>query len=349
MLSFESDYITGAHPKVLEALCRTNAIPATGYGWDAFSQSAREKIRQACEMPDADVAFLTGGTQTNSTVIAAMLHGTEGVISADSGHIAAHEAGAVEYTGHKVLTVPGTDGKIAAETLDACLSAFWADENSAHMVCPGMVYISHPTEYGTIYSKAELTALREVCTKWNLPLFMDGARLGYALASEASDLTLADIARLCDVFYIGGTKLGALCGEAVVFAPGKMPRNFFGITKQHGALLAKGRLTGVQFDALFTDGLYMEIAREANEKSKRIRDILTSHGIPMAMESHTNQQFPIFTDGQFEALREHVCMSFWEKPDAGHTVARFAACWSTTDADLAELDALLGNMIAVER
>lgn len=242
MLSFESDYIEGAHPAVLEALAKTNMESLSGYGADEYCIRAKEKIAAACGMPDAQVAFLTGGTQTNQIVIDTMLRQYEGVVSAQTGHVSVHEAGAVEVTGHKVLTVPSHDGKMDADELDAFVQEFYADGNREHMVFPGMAYISHPTEYGTLYTKAELTRLSDVCRKHRMPLFLDGARLGYGLMSRQADVSLNDIARLCDVFYIGGTKVGALCGEAVVFTKKNMPDHFDNLVKKHGALLAKGRL-----------------------------------------------------------------------------------------------------------
>ena len=265
MLSFECDYTTGAHPEILKRLTETNFEPLPGYGEDKYCISAREKIKEACGKPDAEVHFLVGGTQTNSIIISALLGMSEGVVSAHTGHIAVHEAGAVEYTGHKVLTIPGHAGKIHASELSSYLADFYADESYVHMVRPGSVYISHPTEYGTLYGKKELTEIYSVCRKYEIPLFIDGARLGYALECRESDLTLADLSSLCDVFYIGGTKIGALCGEAVVFTRGNTPKYFTQFVKQHGALLAKGRLLGVQFDTLFTDGLYFEISRHAAE------------------------------------------------------------------------------------
>ena len=253
MLSFNSDYLEGAHPKILERLVQTNMLKTPGYGTDDICESAREKIRAACEAPDAEIHFLSGGTQTNAIVIAALLKSYEGVISAKSGHINVHETGAIEHTGHKVLELPSHDGKISAYELSDSLKTFYEDENHSHMVFPGMVYISHPTEYGTLYTREELTAISEVCHKYKIPLYLDGARLGYGLMSSSTDVTLPLLAKLCDTFYIGGTKVGALCGEAVVFPRHNAPAHFMTIVKQHGALLAKGRLLGIQFDTLFRD------------------------------------------------------------------------------------------------
>lgn len=341
MLSFESDYITGAHPRVLEALIASNDEVLAGYGEDVYTQRAKDKIRTACNAPDAQVVLLTGGTQTNATVISLLLDDCEGVLAAETGHIALHEAGAVEYTGHKVLTLPAQAGKISPEALDRYLTDFYADENHPHMVYPGMVYISHPTEYGTLYTKDELTCLSRICRSFGIPLYMDGARLGYALAAPQSDLSLADIAACCDAFYIGGTKMGALCGEAVVFCGDRTPKRLVTRIKQHGALLAKGRLTGVQFDALFTDNLYLEIGRHAIQMAQKLENVLQKAGFSFYLQTESNQLFLLLKDDQYEALRTSVAMSFWEKPDDTHTVVRFATCWSTTEADIHALAALL--------
>ncbi len=341
MLNFSSDYTNGAHPYVLQRLVDTNSEILTTYGSDRYTESAKAKIREACGCPEADIYFLAGGTQTNLTVISGMLGLCAGVIAADTGHIALHEAGAIEYTGHKVMTVPQHEGKITAEALSACLAAFDADENRTHMPYPGMVYISHPTEYGTLYSLAELEALSAICRVREIPLFLDGARLGYGLASRRTDVTLADIARLCDVFYIGGTKVGALCGEAVVFPQGNAPRHFFTMVKQHGALLAKGRLVGVQFDALFTDRLYLSVSRHAIELAEQLKAVLREKGYRFFMETDTNQQFVILENGQYAALTEKVALSYWEPYDEHHTVVRFATSWSTTEEDLAVLREIL--------
>ena len=273
MISFENDYSTGAHPRILEALAATNLEPTPGYGGDRFCESAAARIRTACDDETADVFFLTGGTQTNAVVISALLAGHEGVIAADTGHIAVHEAGAIEATGHKVLTVPESDGKLRAADVEAYLEAFYADASYTHMVFPGMVFIAHPSELGTLYSLAELEELSALCRRYQIPLYLDGARLAYGLAAPDTDVTLADIARLADAFYIGGTKCGALCGEAVVFPRGGMPRHFLTHAKQHGALLAKGRLLGVQFDTLFTDDLYGEVGRTAAAAADELRRI----------------------------------------------------------------------------
>ncbi len=341
MISFENDYSTGAHPRVLEALAATNLEPAPGYGTDRFCASAAERIRAACADDTADVFFLVGGTQTNAVVISSLLAGYEGVIAADTGHIAAHEAGAIEATGHKVIALPEHDGKLQAAEVEAYLEGFYADANYEHMVFPGMVFIAHPSELGTLYSLAELEELSVVCRRFHIPLYLDGARLSYGLAAPESDVTLPDIARLTDAFYIGGTKCGALCGETVVFPRGGMPKHFLTHVKQHGALLAKGRLLGVQFDTLFTDGLYGEVGRTAIDAAAELRRILSEAGCTFFRESPTNQQFVILENSQMEALAERVRFSFWERVDDTHTAIRFVTSWSTTAEDLAFLETAL--------
>lgn len=341
MISFESDYIAGAHPKVLKHLFETNEEALTGYGLDKYSESAKEKIKQACSCPHAQVEFLVGGTQTNSVIISTMLKDYEGVVAAASGHVSTHEAGAIEYTGHEVLLIPQTDGKINSGVLEKYLNDFFADENCDHMVFPGMVYISHPTEYGTLYSKQELSDIHNVCRAYNIPLYLDGARLGFGLMSKSSDMTLADIAMHTDVFYIGGTKIGALCGEAVVFTKNNRPAHFVTSIKKRGALLAKGRLLGVQFDALFTDGLYFDISRHAIDLAEKLKDLFKEKGYRFYLDSPTNQQFIIMENSRMRKLKEHVEFSFWEKYDDEHTVLRFATGWSTTEDDIEKLAKLL--------
>lgn len=337
MLSFESDYIMGAHPEILRRLTETNFEPLTGYGVDKYCESAKEKIKAACAAADADVWFLTGGTQANAVVISTMLQRHEGVIAAETGHIGFHEAGAVEYTGHKVFLLPHHSGKLDVDEVRAYIENFYGDGNHTHMVPPGMVYISHPTEYGTLYTKAELTALSKVCRDYEIPLFLDGARLGYGLMSNNTDVTLPDIASLCDVFYIGGTKVGALCGEAVVFTKNNTPKHFLTLIKQQGALIAKGRLHGVQFDTLFTDELYFNISRHAIDMAELLKKVLIDKGYKLFIDSPTNQQFVIIEDKKLEALKENVRVGFWEKPDANHTVVRFATSWATTENEIEEL------------
>ncbi len=338
MVSFQSDYIMGAHPEILKHLGETNLIPTDGYGSDQFCESAKQKIKAACSCPDADVWFLTGGTQTNAVVISTMLSRYEGVIACETGHIGFHEAGAVEYTGHKVMLIPQHLGKIDADELRHYISSFFGDANHEHMASPGMVYISHPTEYGTLYSRHELERISGICREYNIPLFLDGARLGYGLMSYDTDVTLEDIARLCDVFYIGGTKVGALCGEAVVFTKNNTPKHFLTQIKQQGALIAKGRLLGVQFETLFTDELYFKISRHAIDMAEKLKKLLSDKGYEFFIDSPTNQQFVVIEDAKLRELEGHVAVGFWEKPDESHTVIRFATSWATTEQDLEELE-----------
>lgn len=339
MLFFENDYCEGAHPAVLQKLMETNMEKLPGYGTDHYCESAKEKIRAACSCPQADVFFLVGGTQTNAAVISALLRRYEGVIAPVTGHINGHEAGAVEYTGHKVLALPQKDGKLSAEDLKKFLETFHGDENREHMVFPGMAYISHPTEYGTLYTKAELEAISTVCREYEILLFLDGARLGYGLAGDF-DVTLEDIARLTDVFYIGGTKAGALCGEAVVFPQGA-PKHFMTMIKQQGALLAKGRLLGIQFDVLFTDELYKKISKNAIQTANRLKEALREKGYKLFIDSPTNQIFVILENGQMERLSRLAVFSFWEKYDDTHTVVRFVTSWATRMEEVEELISIL--------
>lgn len=341
MLLFTCDYTQGAHPKILEHLVETNMEQLPGYGSDHYCESAKEKIRRACECPDAEVWFLTGGTQTNATVIDSVLEKYEGVVSARTGHINAHESGAVEYTGHKVLPLPTYEGKIRAEDLESLLKTFWADGSYEHMVFPGMVYLSHPTEYGTLYTKAELEAISALCRSYKIPLYLDGARLGYGLMSFDTDVTLPMIAELCDIFYIGGTKVGALCGEAVVFTKKNAPRHFLTLIKQHGALLAKGRLTGIQFDTLFTDDLYFNISRHAIEMAELMKKGFADRGYSFFLNSPTNQQFIILENGKLQELRKKAAFEIWEKFDDTHTVVRFATSWGTRKEEIEELISFL--------
>ena len=341
MLSFESDYIIGAHEKVLLALCKTNNEILSGYGNDVHTLRAQELIKSACSSADSEVFFLTGGTQANAVVISTMLQSFEGVISAKTGHIALHEVGAIEFTGHKVIELDGIDGKLPASTLSSYLEAFYGDENNTMMVRPAMVYISHPTEYGTLYSKDELIKLREICDKHGMKLFLDGARLGYGLMSRYTDVTLPDIAALCDVFYIGGTKVGALCGEAVVFKAGKTPKYFRSQTKQHGAMLAKGRLTGVQFEALFEDGLYFEISKNAIDRAEELKELFASKEYEFFLDSPTNQQFIVLTNDQMSRIGEKCRFGFWERIDENRCVVRFATSFATTKEDIEALSKII--------
>jgi len=341
MISFKCDYAEGAHPKILNRLVETNFEQLDGYGEDRYTVSAKERIARAFGLgPGAQVHFLTGGTQANSTIIDSLLAPYEGAVAAVTGHIGVHEAGAVEFTGHKVLTLPQHLGKIDAGELRAFLQAFHADPNKDHMVWPGLVYASFPTEYGTLYSKAELAEIHAIAQEYHIPFFLDGARLGYALASEECDVSPEELKDLCDVFYVGGTKVGALCGEAAVFPHGA-PAHFFTIIKQHGALMAKGRLLGIQFDTLFTDGLYLEISRHAIRMARELRRILHEKGIPFYLESPTNQQFVILENSRMAALSSEVGFDIWEPLDAEHTVVRFATSWATPPENLEQLKALL--------
>lgn len=340
MLYFENDYCEGAHPAILQKLTETNFEKVSGYGTDPYCASAKEKIRAACACPEADVSFISGGTQTNAIVIASLLHRWEGVLAAATGHVAGHEAGAIEFTGHKVIGLPQKNGKLDAADVEDFCKTFYADANHDHMVFPGMVYISHPSEYGTLYTKAELEALSAVCHAYHMPLFVDGARLGYALASEGTDVTLADLAKLTDVFYIGGTKVGALCGEAVVFPHGA-PAHFMTMVKQQGALLAKGRLMGIQFDVLFTDDLYTRISRNAIETANALKKGLAAKGYRFFMDSPTNQIFVVLENAQLAALEGKVKFGFWEKFDDSHTVVRIATSWATRMEEVEELIALM--------
>ena len=341
MLYFVNDYSAGAHEKIMARFMETNLEKTVGYGEDHYSQSAREKIKAACGCPHAQIAFVSGGTQTNQLAIDTLLQPHEGVICAQSGHINTHESGAIEFTGHKVLTLPEHGGKLDAGELDDYMRRFYQDENYEHTVLPGLVYITFPTEYGTIYSKAELEALREVCDRYELTLYLDGARLGYGLACRENDLTLEDIARLTDAFYIGGNKVGALFGEALVFTKNNMPRHFTTHLKRHGALMAKGRVLGLQFDTLFTDGLYFEIGRHAMAQAEKLRAAFAEKGYTFYANSPTNQMFILLDDNKKAELERHVAFSFWEKPNDEHTVVRFVTDWATTDEDVEALIKLL--------
>ena len=337
MLYFVNDYSEGAHEKILQHLIDTNMEQLAGYGMDHYCESAKEKIKKACGCEDAEVYLLTGGTQTNQIVIDTMLAPYEGVVAAHTGHVSTHEAGAIEFTGHKVLTLPEKNGKICAADLKNLIETFYGDENHEHMVFPGMVYISHPTEYGTLYTKKELTELSAVCKEYKIPLFMDGARLIYGLVSKETDVTLQDIAKLCDVFYIGGTKCGALFGEAVVILKESLKKDFRYMIKQRGGMFAKGRLLGIQFDTLFTDGLYEAICGEAVKKAMTLREAFLEKGISMYGSSMTNQQFPILTDAQKEALAKDFAFEYWGEAKDGKSIVRFCTSWATNDAQIKAL------------
>ncbi len=340
MLHFESDYIQTCHPKILKKLQDLGDEKLTGYGNDTVTGSARNRIRTACGLPDAHVYFISGGTQTNALVIRSSLRQYQYVIAADTGHIACHEAGAIEAGGHKVVSVPNHEGKVASEDIRKLVETFYADENHDHMPEPGMIYISHPSEYGTVYTKDELKSLRELCDRFGMKLFLDGARLAYALASDHTDLTLKDIASLCDVFYIGGTKCGTMFGEAVVFTK-EEPDHFFTLIKQNGALLAKGWIAGAQFDAFFTDELYMECGRNAISSAKVLTELLRSKGYRLLKEPQTNQIFVILSGAQYDALKDKVCLGYWEKYSDDETVYRFATSWGTTPEEISSLGKIL--------
>jgi threonine aldolase len=337
-ISFECDYNNGAHPKVLQALVDTNSQQSLTYGADEWSDRAKQKIRTVCGCPDADIFFLVGGTQTNATVIDGMLMPYEAVVTVTTGHICTHEAGAIEATGRKIISLPAHNGILDAKDLDSFMHNFVNDETRDHYAQPGLVYISFPSEYGTIYSARQLDDIYQVCRRYGLKLYVDGARLGYALMSPANDITIEYLARHCDAFYIGGTKCGTLCGEAIVFPAGKAPGHFFTTIKRHGALLAKGRLAGVQYDALFTDNLYFDICKHAIDMAMKLKEIFTKRGYKFSIDSPTNQQFIILDNERMEKLGEHVIFSHWEPYDETHTVCRFVTSWATSPADLEELE-----------
>lgn len=341
MISFESDYIEGAHEEILKRLTETNMEQLSGYGADKYCESAKAKIKAACKCPDADVWFITGGTQTNQLIIDSVLEPFEGVVASVTGHVALHEAGAIEYTGHKVLTVPGHNGKLYADELEKYIADYYADGNYEHMVFPGMIYISFPTEYGTLYSKKELTDIHNVAEKYKIPLFVDGARLGYGLMSNECEITLPELAELCEIFYIGGTKVGALCGEAVVFTKKNTPKHFLNLVKKHGALLAKGRLLGIQFDTLFTDDLYFKISSHAIKMAEQVKKLFADKGYKFFLDSPTNQIFIVLENSRLEELKKDVSFGFWEKYDETHTVVRIATSWATKPESVKKLADLL--------
>ena len=344
MIRFDSDYMAGAHPEVLDALVRTNLELTAGYGNDPYTLEAKELIRKAIGCNDAEVMFLVGGTQTNATAIDGILARHEGVLAAESGHIAVHESGAIEASGHKVLTLPHYEGKVKAEDVRRFITEFYADETYQHMVAPGMLYISQPTEYGTIYSLSELTELSEVCHTHEIPLYIDGARLGYALGSSEADFTLEDIARLADVFYIGGTKMGTLFGEALVVTNRKLLKNLFPLVKQHGALLAKGRLLGLQFGAMFRNGLYEQLGNHATALAQRVKEIFRSTGYKIMIDSPTNQQFVELPNSVIDRLRENASFDYWGPRGEEQSIVRFVTSWATTESDIDELERLINEL-----
>jgi len=320
---------------------RYNDAKPTPYGFDEFSERAKQRIREAIGMPDAQIFFLTGGTQTNATTIDSMLYQYEGVICVGSGHINVHEAGAVEFTEHKIITIPDSLGKMEAKTLDKYLDDYMHDGNRDHAVHPGLVYITFPTELGTLYSARELDELYQVCQRYDIPLYVDGARLGYGLMADGCDITMPYLARHCDVFYIGGTKIGALCGEAVVFTNRRAHKHFFSIQKQHGAVIAKGALIGLQFEALFTDNLYLDLARHAIEMAMQMKQIFKEKGFEFWLDSPTNQQFVILPDEKVDALAGKVEFTHWGQTSGHRTICRFVTSWATTADEINELKRLL--------
>ena len=346
--SFESDYNNGCLPEILRRLSETNDEKSSGYGFDPYTERAKERIRKARDMTEAEVHFLVGGTQTNATAIDSLLQGCEGVLSVDTGHINVHESGAVEAFGHKVLVLPGiAGGKMAASQIDDYMRKFLADETYPHMVQPGMVYITLPTELGALYSRKELADIYAVCQQYGLRLYVDGARLGYGLMAEGNDIDLPFLAHHCDAFYIGGTKVGALLGEALVYTNTRAPKYIFTIIKRHGALLAKGRVLGLQFDTLFTDDLYFRVSRHAIDMAQALRRVFAKHGLSLGIDSPTNQQFVILSKEQKQQLAEEIAFEIWEPLPDDRLLCRFVTCWATTEADIAALDEALARILAV--
>lgn len=340
MIHFDCDYMAGAHPEVLNAIVQNNGVQTSGYGEDDFCRSAKDRIREACVCPDAAVHFLVGGTQTNATVLDSLLNKTEGVIAADTAHINVHEAGAIELTGHKVIALPSHDGKLFANEVKDYLHDFYADDTWTHMVAPGAVYISFPTEFGTIYSIDELTEMSNVCHEYNIPLYIDGARLGFGLAAS-KDVTLADIARLADAFYIGGTKMGALFGEAVVCTNPNLLKRFFTLMKAHGSVLAKGRLLGMQFGAMFTNNLYLRIGQHGVDLAQKLRKAFENKGYKTFIDSPTNQQFFILPNSVIDKLLPEASFEYWGPRGETESKVRFVTSWETKEEDIKILESLL--------
>ena len=336
-IQFQCDYNEGCAPEIIQRLVETNLEQNIGYGEDPHCEHARELIRKACDTPEADVHFLVGGTQANATIISSILRPYQGVIAATTGHIAVHETGAIEHSGHKVLTLPAINGKITVQQIGQCLLEHYHEDGPEHTVQPGMVYISYPTEYGTLYSKQELTDIHNVCQEHEIPLFIDGARMGYGLASKESDITLPELAKLADVFYIGGTKQGALFGEAVVITNPALKKDFRYYIKQGGGMLAKGRLLGIQYEELMQNNLYLTLARHADKQAERIRETLTQKGYEMAVPSPTNQQFFILPNSHLKKLEEKFVVSVWGHADTDHTIVRFCTSWATKKENVDKL------------
>ena len=341
MLYFQSDYLEGCDPAILKRLTETNFDSTPGYGDDPWCELARDRIREAVGNSDAAVHLLVGGTQTNSTVIRAVLRNYEGVVSADTGHVCGHEGGAVEATGHKVLTLPHGNGKITADAIEALWNAWHNDESRDHLVKPGMVYLSHPTEFGTLYKKAELEAISAVCRRLHLPLFIDGARLGYGLAAKTSDVTLEDLGRLTDVFYIGGTKVGALFGEAVVVRDPALMPHFFTTMKQSGAVLAKGRMLGIQFATLFEDERYVTISRHAIAMAEKLAAAFREKGYRFYIEPESNQLFLVMKMEDVKRLEPDVTFTHCEPYGDDAMIVRFVTSWATKEENVEKLIALL--------
>lgn len=341
MIHFDCDYMRGAAPEIMKALLATNLEQTPGYGADKYTQEAERLILKACGIPDGKVYLLEGGTQTNATVIDGLLHKTQGVLAAEQAHINVHEAGAIEASGHKVIALPSPDGKLTATQIEEYLRNFYADETYDHMVAPGMVYISQPTEFGLLYSRHELEAMRDVCDRYVIPLYVDGARLGYALGSPANDVTLPDLARLADVFYIGGTKVGALFGEAVVMRWKNSIPHFFTLIKQHGALLAKGRILGIQFQTLFTDGLYERLGKHAVDMAMKLRRGFETHGYPAHVDSPTNQQFFTLPNDVIDRMAREATFEYWGPRGETESLLRFVTDWATTEEAINRLISLI--------
>ncbi len=337
MIRFECDYSEGACPEIIKKLEETNMEQTQGYGEDVYCNSAREKIKKICKCPNAEVQFLVGGTQTNMIVISSILKPYQGVVSVQTGHINVHETGAIESTGHKVLVINTADGKLTDENIKEIYQAHYNDENHEHMVQPGMVYISYPTENGLIYTKKELEKLYKTCRECNLPLYIDGARLGYGLMSDGNDMDISDIAKNCDVFYIGGTKVGALFGEAVVITNESIQKNFRYCMKQKGGMLAKGRLLGIQFDTLFENDLYFNISKHAVDMAIKIKKAFCDNGYKFLYDSNTNQQFPIISNEMLSKLSQKYSFCLWEKIDENNSAVRFCTSWATKKEDVDEL------------
>lgn len=341
MIYFINDYLRGAHPKVLNALVNTNMEQTAGYGFDEYTAMAEEKIKKICNCAEGKVYFLQGGTQTNKIAIASMISHFEGVMCPESAHISTNEAGTVEETGHKVLTLAHKDGKVEANTIDEHMQKFFRDETYMHKVLPAMVFISQPTEYGTIYSKSELKAISDVCKKWEIPLYIDGARLIYALASPENDATLEDVAKYADAFYIGGTKAGLLLGEALIFTKNNAPKSFITMIKRYGGLLAKGRVVSLQFNEMFTDDLYKELGENAIDKATKIVKALEEKNYQLYVKPSSNQIFVVLENKKVEELAKEVKFLRYKEYDENHTVIRLVTSWATTEEETQKLIEIL--------